>query len=256
MIFGRAWKQPKVTNPFSSAGGGAGGSRRLGGREAQARVGQVPDLLGELRLQGRRQADPVRQDEIHLREAGGREIAQPGDLDGSRPPREDGQAVVHGVAGQVDQDVNAVVVDEARGGFVGKASQRLPPRHVPAQPSRELVRLRVRRIGHPLDAAGVGMGERRFEEVADRVLAQVAGDQPHAQAFRGGVAGPGRIRLARAGARERAVGLRFLEQDFRRFAGGVIQQEEEARPRFEVIGPEVERAAIARLALPPAGPAS
>ena len=59
-------------------------------------------------------------------QAGGAGIAEQGDLDGGGFAGEDEQAVVGGVQGEVDEDVDLVVADLVGGLFVGEADDVAP----------------------------------------------------------------------------------------------------------------------------------
>ena len=99
----------------------ARGARRRLGRDLAAAivrliaVGQMDDPLREVRLRVHRRHEGVGDDVVDEVGAHAAGIAQEVDLQGRRPKRQDLGPGVLGVALQVDEDVDAVIVDAPRG---------------------------------------------------------------------------------------------------------------------------------------------
>jgi len=83
-------------------------------------------------LSGRQQAG-IAQEVIHCAQAGAARIADPAELHRRRFAGEGQQAVVAGMAGQVDQDVDAIGGDFFRQGGVAQADDGMPVCDMAAQ---------------------------------------------------------------------------------------------------------------------------
>ncbi len=106
-----------------------------------------------------------------------------------------------GVAGQVDQDVHAVGVDAPGGGFVGEPDQRIPAGEIGFDAHAQIAEFPVRRIGQQFDPGRIDLLQEAFEEMPDRVVAQIPRHQPDPQPLR----------------RRRALPCRVTTRGFRRY---------------------------------------
>ena len=79
--------------------------------KAKARMREAQDFLGKLTLASRRGMPRIHQRVVHVRRAGGGEIAEPGHLQRRRAGGEHGKPVVPGVSGQIDQRVGSIGAD-------------------------------------------------------------------------------------------------------------------------------------------------
>ena len=168
-------------------------------RKAKPRLRQAPDGLGEVFLQRRRQAQGIGQHIVNRLHASGGEIAQPRHLHRRGLESKDGQAVVRGMARQVNQDVHTIAVN-----LPGQLHIRQPDGQTPA-PKASLERsgggvgADMVRISQQLKAPARTVGQcfdKALQKMGDRMLAQVARDKAHAQrACRVWLLGPAYIRL-------------------------------------------------------------
>ena len=133
----------------------ADGNVELGWRETEECLGQAQQRFAEAVLQGRRRDPRVGQEVVHLGQAGAGAIAEPAHLQGRGLPGEQGQAVARRVAGQVEQDVDRVLVMDLRGeSFIGQAQHRMPGAATGPDPRAQVVFVSVVGIDDELDAAG------------------------------------------------------------------------------------------------------
>ena len=119
-------------------------------------------------------------------EAGGGGITEIGHLDGRGLAGEGEEAVAGGVAGEVDEDVDLIIVDGAakrrgRGGRFGA-----PVVVEGLEPASGGVREGNVGVAEEFDLCGIVVGEEGFDEVADGVGAQVGGAVTDAEAAVGG----------------------------------------------------------------------
>ena len=88
------------------------------------------------------------------------------------------------MSGQVDQDVNAVVVNSLGQNFVGNAERRLPVLAACLDTFAGFIELRMIRVGNEFQAT-MGLGcqgnKYAFQEIAYGVLAQTCRYEPDAQ---------------------------------------------------------------------------
>jgi len=130
----------------------------------------------------RRQDVAVGQVVIHALQAGGAGIADPACLDRGRLAGEYRQAVVRRVAGQIDQDVDAVLADALRQGVVVQTHHVGPLRHIALEALADGIEDDVVVIGVQRHAGAAGQAlEDRFDEGSHGMVAQVARDEADAQ---------------------------------------------------------------------------
>ena len=136
-------------------GEGAYGQLSALGIEAQIGLGQWPEGFGELMgFLGR--GDPrVPQDIVHLGNTGGGGIAEPGDLDGGWAPGEEGQAVMGGMSGEVEEDVDALRADEGTGMGVIEGVEGMPSMEQGAQALGDGILFRDGGLGEALELGTV-----------------------------------------------------------------------------------------------------
>ena len=158
-----------------------GGERLIGVAHHEAR--RHPDqVLGEERVLARRRGHVVGDevvDEGRTERCGVPEVV---DLDGRRPPGEDGKPVIGRVAAEVDEDVDLVVGDPARGGVrmlvadvdeaIGRGGDLVP---VPA------VVVPAVGVGEYLDFRPIVRAEERARELPHRVIPEIAREVPDAE---------------------------------------------------------------------------
>ena len=158
--------------------------RHVGHGEAQPGFRQAPDLLGEVGFFGVGQGPGIGDQVVDLRHPGRREIPQPAHLHRRRLPGEERQAVVCGVAGEVDQDVDFVIADLPRQLLIRNPHHRAPDPAAGLDPFRQRVGQGMIAVGDDVQASHESsgkFGKYAFDEVADRVFAQVARHQAHPQ---------------------------------------------------------------------------
>ena len=134
--------------------------------------------------------------------------------------------------GEIQEHVRAVVPDGP--GRLGVAAVEGPPDgETRLDAFRERVLARVRGVGAELDARGIDAGQDGFQEMPDRMGAQVAGNQAHAQPLRRRLAAPGRERPgpARGGAAV-VQGLRAAHRA--RELLRVVQQVQQVAARLQI----------------------
>ncbi len=156
---------------------------RVGGRLERRRDRQAQEFFGEqvVVLAGR-QDEAVGQVVIHRRQPRGARVADPGRLQRRRLAREHGQPVVGRVAGQVDQDVDAIGDDLRIQRAVVQARHVAPLRHVAAQARGDGIVHRIVVIGVERQAGPARQArQQRFDERGHRMVAQVARDEADAQ---------------------------------------------------------------------------
>ena len=107
-----------------------------------------------LRRSGRRR-DRVAHDVVHCRKARGVEIVEPGHLYWSRPSCENKQAIVGHVPGEVDQDIDSIVLDFLRCPRIVEGSNIIPRKCMGAQLISE--RIHVFGIGIAMDQKSVAI---------------------------------------------------------------------------------------------------
>ena len=109
-------------------------------------------------------------DRLHARRIG---VAQPRDLNGGRGAGEDGQKVVAGVAGQVDQDVYAILANRAGDGSVAHAAE-VPVRvELPSQPLGDRIGERHVAVSENLHRPAVVAVQKGLEERRHRMRAEI-----------------------------------------------------------------------------------
>ena len=207
-----------------------------GRREAEEGLGQAPQVLHILRLRTGRRGPGIGQHMVDLGHAGTGAIAQPGHLERRGPPREQRQAVVGGVAGEVDQDVDAVGVHARRRGRVVDAVDTMPGLATGADAPAQVIFCARIRIHDEFDPALRLRGQCRqhpLRKITDRVLAQVARHQAHAQGAAAAV-GPGLVG-ARPGRRQRAECTRFVQQIGIAAPVHVVLHEEQVAAHREIV---------------------
>ena len=153
--------------------------------EAQPGFRQAPDLLGEMGFLCLRQRPGVGDQVIHGGNPGGGKITQPTGLHRRRLPGKHGQAVVRGVSGQVDQDINALVVYPPGKRFVGQPQRRMPATTTSFDPLGQCVAAKMAGVGNefqPTGGVGCQRSQHAFCKVAHRMIAQIAGHQANTQA--------------------------------------------------------------------------
>ncbi|HEX7055358.1 MAG TPA: hypothetical protein VF211_15655 [Burkholderiales bacterium] len=161
--------------------GRAGGARPLVEcAEAQERLGKPQQLLEVQRVVVAVRvpvADPV----VDERRAAGVGIAEVHHLERRRPRGERPQAAALGVAGEVDQDVDAVAADLLRERAVRQVVHRLEAIGVPPDRLGDVVAAAQVRVADDLEARLVVLRDEVAHEVADRVAAQVGRQVGEAQ---------------------------------------------------------------------------
>jgi hypothetical protein len=155
----------------------------VGARPEGRDDGQVDDLLGEEGLELTRWEEVgVGEVVVDAAEAAGAEIADPATLDGRGLAGEGEQAAVRGVAGQIDEDVDAVGLDLRCQLGVREREDAVPVRDVVAQPIGDAVFDGVVGVRMQREAGVAGeFGEHGLDEVRHGVGAKVAGDEADAQ---------------------------------------------------------------------------
>ncbi len=125
-----------------------------------------------------RVAHGVRHAVIDRIEPRGVEVVEPGDLHRRRLASEHGEPVVPGVAGDVDQDVDAIVADPLRDRHVANALHHA--RRHGAEPIQRGGRLRVVEIRKDVEFRAIVAAQHGFHERGQRGVA-IGRDIPHAQ---------------------------------------------------------------------------
>ena len=100
--------------------------------------------------------------------------------------REDEQAAVGGVAGEVDEDVDLIVADLIGEGVVVEGDCVLPMMREGFEALGDCVGVESVGIAEGFDAIGIVMGEEVLDEVADGMGAEIGGDVADAEGARGG----------------------------------------------------------------------
>jgi len=159
------------------------GNRQIRRREAVIDFRQTPDCLAEVRSLICWCHLRVSQQVIHRRHAGGGEIAQPGNLHRRRFPGEHRQARSGGMAGQINQDINRVVMDALRQNCVTQAYATHPASKCRLHSFGQIIVVRMRDIGKQFNRLRAQRGKYRFQKIAHRMIAQIARHQTDAKAF-------------------------------------------------------------------------
>ncbi len=213
--------------------------------EAVEAVGQAHEALGMEAVRGARRVGEVVGDaEVDGPEAGGVGVAEPARLDRGGLAGEDAHAAVGRVAGQIDQDVDAVGAHHPRHLGVRKAAQVAPIPGHGAQAFGDLVGPLHVGVAEELEPGPVLMGQHRLEEARHRVPAQIGRYVAQAQAS----LGLGRVVVGRRLGGQRlgmaagpfAVGL---EDRLGRIIGAVMQAQKQVRVRVDERGVELDRLA-------------
>ena len=110
---------------------------------------------------------------IHRREAGGSRVAKIGHLDRCGLARHHQQAVLAGVPGKVDQDVNAVDPDQLGNLLIGFRPAQAHRVRKGLEPGGHPVHPRAHVVGKHLDVIAVVVGQDRFDERRNRVDPEV-----------------------------------------------------------------------------------
>ena len=135
-----------------------------------------------------RNRDTVGEQVVDAKDAGGAEKSEPRRLHRRGLPREDRQAVVSGVARELDQDLDAVGADQGCRRFVADVDDAVPGGEARLDARGEVVLLRERRIGEELDAGGIEMRDHALDDVAADPDSQ---DGDNAEPVKIGEGGPG-----------------------------------------------------------------
>jgi hypothetical protein len=161
----------------------------------------------------------VREAQVHGLEAGGARVAEPGGLEGGCAQREDGQAVVRGVSGEVHQHVQPVLPDARGQGPGAEGGGVVEGRAMGREALGHLVPVGEVRVGDDLHPRGVQVRQERLQEVGAGMAAEVRGDEAQAEA-----AGPSG-RRTRKGLGGRGGGPpAMLRQDRLRPEPGIVVQ--------------------------------
>ena len=96
--------------------------------------------------------------------------------------------------------------------LVGQTAKGFPGRKAWAQTLRKRIGSRLRGVSYESQSRRVDVLEDALQEVADRMIPKVAGNQPDAQALRLCTASPSRMPNACPTSNEVSVSLGFLER--------------------------------------------
>src|SRR5207302_9658390 len=121
-------------------------------------------------------------DVIDRAETGGAEKPDPRHLDGGWFRGEDLEPAVRRVAGEIDQDVDAVTADLRRNVVVADVDGRAPLVGQRPEPLRHLIRILDLGVAIDLDLPAVMRDQQRLDEMSDGVAAKVRRDIADAQA--------------------------------------------------------------------------
>lgn len=158
------------------------GWRRIAQHLERHHRGQGHQLLDELFLQ-RGVARLIPQQEVIVDgvQPGGTGIADPARLHGSGLACEQRQAVVGGVAGKVDENIDAIGNDQPRSGSIVERMD-VPPHDEPiTQTSADLILAGIVAVSVQVQLAALQMLQDRFEKGRHRMLAQIAGYEADTQ---------------------------------------------------------------------------
>lgn len=229
----------EVVKAAEREGAGRGGGQGVDGRGvvvgavAGERRGQADELFGVQRF-GLADgiAHGVGEAVVDRGESGGIGITDPRGLHRRGAAREDEEAVVGGVAGEIDQDVERVAADEIGGSVVIEVGEVAPVFGVGAETRGETVGRADVGVTENLEARAVVRGEDGFDEVGDGVVVEIGREVADAEAAR---AQGGRGERRRGGGEGRGVGrvpAAVLGEKFGgREVGQRVEREEEIAVR-------------------------
>ncbi len=146
---------------WAVAGEGAREAVECFGVEVVGHAGGIDEGIGEAEVDGGK--------------AGGAEVAEGGELERCGFPGEEGEAVVGGVTGEVDEDVDAVLADQVGSLRVSERGDVAPVigRDRGLQACGGRIGAMNVGIAEDLDAVGVVRGEQAFEKEGDGVVAEI-----------------------------------------------------------------------------------
>lgn len=86
------------------------------------------------------------------------------------------------MAGEVEQNVDAIAMHLARCGFIAQTGDDVPGSKMRLETGGDRVLARARRIGHQFEPGRIVVHQETFQETCDRMRAQVPGNQSQPQA--------------------------------------------------------------------------